>query len=379
MRFKRFCSLSIAAAIGMSILAGTAAAKETTAGLTFDFNQNDGGFTPIFSDYPNEQGVEEFYELRSGHEEVPIAEAGKGLFLSGNNHSDDLFMGYYKDLSGLVPETEYQFTVRFQLATNVENDMIGIGGAPGESVFVKCGVASKEPENSLDSLNHFRLNIDKGSQSTGGADMIVVGNLAKKEINRPGEYEFNEIETKVIARTDEAGTAYLVIGTDSGFEGVTSFYLDDISVSWADTATVSITRGDAVKMLFDHAHRWNEAVGTPTFTDVAWDAPYAEAVAWAEQNGYLGGYGNGFFGPEDMMSVEQAMVMIYRLFGSPKVTDAGVLDSYKDASQISPWARDAVAFSITNKLLVPDGKILPQSPISVKALRYAIGQIGMAD
>ena len=44
--------------------------------------------------------------------------------------------------------------------------------------------------------------------------------------------------------------------TDSGFEGVTSYYLDDISVSWADTATVSITRGDAVKMLFDHAHRW---------------------------------------------------------------------------------------------------------------------------
>ena len=379
MRFKRFCSLSIAAAIGMSILAGTAAAKETTTGVGFDFNQNDGGFTPIFSDYPNEQGVEEFYELHSGHEEVPIAEAGKGLFLSGNNHSDDLFMGYYKDLSGLVPETEYQFTVRFQLATNVENDMIGIGGAPGESVFVKCGVASKEPENSLDSLNHFCLNIDKGSQSTSGSDMIVVGNLAKEEINRPGEYEFNEIETKVIARTDEAGTAYLVIGTDSGFEGVTSYYLDDISVSWADTATVSITRGDAVKMLFDHAHRWDEAVGPPTFTDVAWDAPYAEAVAWAEQNGYLGGYGNGFFGPEDMMSVEQAMVMIYRLFGSPKVTDAGVLDSYKDASQISPWARDAVAFSITNKLLVPDGKILPQSPISVKALRYAIGQIGMAD
>ena len=318
MRFKRFCSLSIAAAIGMSILAGTAAAKETTTGVGFDFNQNDGGFTPIFSDYPNEQGVEEFYELRSGHEEVPIADAGQGLFLSGNNHSDDLFMGYFKELSGLAPETEYQFTVRFKLATNVENDMIGIGGAPGESVFVKCGVASEEPENSLDSLNHFRLNIDKGSQSTGGADMIVVGNLAKKEINRPGEYEFNEIETKVIARTDEAGTAYLVIGTDSGFEGVTSYYLDDISVSWADTSEVSVTRGDAAKMLLDHAHRWDEIVGTPTFTDVAWEAPYAEAVAWAEQNGYLGGYGNGFFGPEDAMTVEQAMVMIYRLFGGLK-------------------------------------------------------------
>lgn len=379
MRFKRFCSLSIAAAIGMSILAGTAAAKETTTGVGFDFNQNDGGFTPIFSDYPNEQGVEEFYELRSGHEEVPIADAGKGLFLSGNNHSDDLFMGYYKELSGLVPETEYQFTVRFQLATNVEGDMVGIGGGPGGSVFVKCGVASKEPENSLDALNHFRLNIDKGSQSQSGADMTVVGTLAKEENNRPGEYEFNEIETKVIARTDEAGTAYLVIGTDSGFEGVTSYYLDDISVSWADTSEVSVTRGDAAKMLFDHAHRWDEIVGTPTFTDVDWDAPYAQAVAWAEQNGYLGGYGNGFFGPEDAMTVEQAMVMIYRLFGSPKVTDADILDRYQDGGQVSSWAQDAVAFAITNKLLEPDWKILPRSPISVKALRYAIGQIGMAD
>lgn len=379
MRFKKFCSLGVATAIGMSILAGTAAAKETTAGLTFDFNQNDGGFTPIFSDYPNEHGVEAFYELRSDHEEVPIAEAGKGLFLTGNNHSDDLFMGYYKELSGFAPETEYQFTVRFKLATNVENDMIGIGGAPGESVFVKCGVASEEPENSLDALNHFRLNINKGSQSQSGTDMAVVGTLAKEETTRPGEYEFNEIETKVIARTDETGTAYLVIGTDSGFEGVTAYYLDDISVSWADTATVSVTRGDAVRMLFDHAHRWDEAVGTPTFTDVAWDAPYAQAVAWAEQNGYLGGYGNGFFGPEDAMTVEQAMVMIYRLFGSPKVTDAEVLDQYEDGGQISPWAQDAVAWTITNKLLEPDGKIQPQSPITMKALQYAIGQIGMAD
>lgn len=30
MRFKRFCSLGVAAAIGMSILAGTAAAKDPT-------------------------------------------------------------------------------------------------------------------------------------------------------------------------------------------------------------------------------------------------------------------------------------------------------------------------------------------------------------
>lgn len=247
MNLRKIGLLILALAIGMSALTGCAGEKNTANEVWFDFSENNGGFSPIFSDYPNEPDVEKFYEFRSSYEEVPVAEAGNGLFLSGNNHSDDLFMGYFKELNGLAPETEYLFTIRFKLATNVESDMIGIGGAPGESVFVKCGVASEEPENSLDSLNHFRLNIDKGSQGTSGSDMIVVGNLSKEEINCPGEYEFNEFETKVIAWTDKEGAAYLVIGTDSGFEGVTSYYLDDISVSWADTSESSVTQGDAAK------------------------------------------------------------------------------------------------------------------------------------
>ena len=37
-----------------------------------------------------------------------------------------------------------------------------------------------------------------------------------------------------------------------------------------------------------------------------------------------------------MMSVEQAMVMIYRLFGSTKATDADILDRYQDGNKVSP-------------------------------------------
>lgn len=239
MRFKKIGSIAMAAVIGMSVLVGCAAGKSTAGEALFDFSEDDGGFIPVFSDYPDEPDVEQFYEFRAGHEEVPVADAGKGLFISGNNHSDDLFMGYYKELTGLTPETEYQFTVRFKLATNVEGGMIGIGGSPGESVFVKCGVASEKPENELDELNHFRLNLDKGGQSQDGSDMAVVGMLAKTETNRPGEYEFNTIETSTAARTDEEGRAYLVIGTDSGFEGVTTYYLDDIFVSWTTAGQVS--------------------------------------------------------------------------------------------------------------------------------------------
>ena len=72
MRFKRFCSLSIAAAIGMSILAGTAAAKETTTGVGFDFNQNDGGFTPIFPTTPTSRGWRNFMSFAPAMRRFPL-------------------------------------------------------------------------------------------------------------------------------------------------------------------------------------------------------------------------------------------------------------------------------------------------------------------
>ena len=37
-----------------------------------------------------------------------------------------------------------------------------------------------------------------------------------------------------------------------------------------------------------------------------------------------------------MMSVEQAVVMIYRLFGSTTATDAVILDRYQDGNTVSP-------------------------------------------
>lgn len=138
---KRFLSLSLAALLTLGTLTGCASAEAAGGNKArFDFEQDDGGFTPIFADYPDDEGVEDFYEFRHEHGEVPIDGAGKGLFISGNNHSGDLFMGYVKALEGFAPGRTYRFTLSFKLATDVEGDMFGIGGAPGESVSVKCGI-----------------------------------------------------------------------------------------------------------------------------------------------------------------------------------------------------------------------------------------------
>lgn len=382
---KKIVSLGLAALLVINAVMLTAgAAAEPAASdsntLKFDFTNDDSGFVPIFADYPDTEDVEDFYEFQHSYGVVPVPGAGKGLFISGNNHSDDLFMGYVKKLEGFAPGRTYHFSVNFHLATNVDGGLIGVGGSPGASVFVKCGVTTMEPRSSVlepGTGEHFRMNIDTGAQANGGKDMVVVGDMTKAENNRPGEYEFKEFQAEFEVASNTRGEVYLIIATDSGFEATTSYYLDDIVVDWKDTVQPTVTRGQGAQMLFHAADRANADPKDCKFQDVATDHPNAEAITWAQRNGYMCGYGNGRFGPDDSMTVEQAMVMIYRFFGSP-AADLSVLDKVEGSNRISPWAKNAVAWAIASGIFKPAKTISPQSPITVEELTYSIGQIVVA-
>lgn len=380
---KRFLMTGLAFLLTFSMMTGYTSAAAATAdnSLYFDFEKDDGGFTPIYADYPNSEGVENFYEFRHSYEEIPIDGAGKGIFISGNNHSDDLFMGYVKTLEGLAPARTYHVTVSFKLATDVDSGQVGVGGSPGESVTVKCGLTQTQPVSIVYGTGeyaYYRLNIDAGQQSNGGKDMVVVGDMAKTENNRPGEYEFKEFQAEFDVAANILGEIFLIIGTDSGFEATTSYYLDDISVSWVEAAVQPIvTRGQAAQMLFHTADRPSADPATCPFRDVTDDNYYVEAITWAQESGYLVGYGNWIFGPEESMTVEQAMVMIYRFFGSP-ATDISVLDGINGSDQISFWAKDAAAWTIANEIFQPGKTVFPHEPITVEELSACLGQIVVA-
>ena len=60
----------------------------------------------------------------------------------------------------------------------------------------------------------------------------------------------------------------------------------------------------------------NTAVGhiAYAFSDVAASAYYADAVAWAEQNGVTGGIGNGEFGTGSDCTRAQIVTFLYRAY-----------------------------------------------------------------
>ena len=57
-----------------------------------------------------------------------------------------------------------------------------------------------------------------------------------------------------------------------------------------------------------------------TFVDVSADAYYAKAVAWAVENGITGGTGDGKFSPDATCTRAQAVTFLWRANGSPAVS-----------------------------------------------------------
>ena len=72
------------------------------------------------------------------------------------------------------------------------------------------------------------------------------------------------------------------------------------------------TRAQAVTFLY-RASGASAVSGNSAFSDVAADAYYAAAVAWAEKNGVTGGIGGGLFGSDNTCTRAQIVTFLYRV------------------------------------------------------------------
>ena len=153
------------------------------------------------------------------------------------------------------------------------------------------------------------------------------------------------------AQTEEAQLPFLDVA-----EG--AWYYDAVAYCYENgimdgTSSVSFAPGMLLNRAMAAQVLYNLADGTAStaagFPDVAASAWYADAVNWAAANGYVTGYDNGSFGPEDSLTREQLAVILYRYAGSPEPT--GSLDGFTDAASASDYAVDALRWAVGEGLL----------------------------
>lgn len=104
----------------------------------------------------------------------------------------------------------------------------------------------------------------------------------------------------------------------------------------------TMTRG----MLVTVIHRMEgkpAPVGTHSFGDVSSGTWFSEAVGWAAGAGVVTGYSKTVFAPDDPITREQMVAMLYRKSGSPKT-------AYLETGA-SAWARDAMSWAVSIGLI----------------------------
>ena len=111
-----------------------------------------------------------------------------------------------------------------------------------------------------------------------------------------------------------------------------------------------------------------EYVGESVFEDVVEGEWYAPYVVWAADNGIVLGYGDGMFGINDEITVEQAAVILARYAAFIELEAAAEYDlaaEYADAADVAEWAAEAMAWAVSEGIYEgAEGYLYPQAPAS---------------
>ena len=127
-----------------------------------------------------------------------------------------------------------------------------------------------------------------------------------------------------------------------------------------------MTRAMAVTVLYRYAGSPSEPLLT-AFSDVTPDAWYADAVSWAARYQIALGFPDGTFQPDQPVTKEQMAQLFYRFAfaNRPFVRNADL--PYRDASSISDWALDGVAWATSIGAFTHCGDSLSPASVATRA------------
>ncbi|MBQ8718343.1 MAG: S-layer homology domain-containing protein [Clostridia bacterium] len=145
---------------------------------------------------------------------------------------------------------------------------------------------------------------------------------------------------------------------DACYDAVAFVYANGLMVGVGDGTKFApeMTLSRAMTAQIFHNLEKNPAAAASTFTDVARNFWYTDAIDWATAQGVISGDGKGNFMPSTDVTREQLAVMLYQYAQSKGYNVAvGSALTQPDAANVSFWATDAMTWAVNNGILVENG------------------------
>ena len=188
-------------------------------------------------------------------------------------------------------------------------------------------------------------------------DVVLFANTLTNKTNQRDEYNFI------------SNAAWAAVLNDTGYSDVApnAWYAEAVAAvtgqglmngvtSKAFGPDVTTTRGMLVTVLHRMAGE-PAASASAGFADVAAGSYCAAAVDWAYEAGITSGASSTGFAPDSALTREQAVTLLcnYAEAQGLDVSAAAYLSGYPDASAVSAFAQDAVAWAVDAGLLTGTG------------------------
>ena len=304
----------------------------------------------------------------SGTNELKVNVAKKVLSDNGNQKLQDLL----NNNTAKPGENSYDLSKDFSLFyTGSELEV--------PAVMVDVDDTAKTDFQALDSKLYKVVSIKKGGKTvksikdegTYTVKVALTEDAAKNHSLTDTEFTVEVLKKKSFG--DVAADKWYA---EALFKAKENGYVHGVGSTNLFSPEVNITRADAVCIIFNMAggefngmgdFEYNENKGWITgFNDVDGNAYYAKALAWANAVDVANG-SNGSFRPNDKITREEfaALLCNYaKATGNFEAVDTdAVLAGVSDAGTVSDWAKDVVAWAVSNKVMGNGGFVAGSSDI----------------
>ena len=202
--------------------------------------------------------------------------------------------------------------------------------------------------------NSFTIEVTREENQGGGSGGGNTGGGSNTGGNNGGQTDIGEGDTPL------GSAPFTDVPEDAWYkEAVDYVYANGLMSGTSATTfapSTQLSRAMMVQILYNLEEQ-PVVTESAAFTDVAADVWYAGAVNWAAGEGIVSGYGNGKFGPEDLITREQManMLYYYAQYKGYDVSASGELSSFTDGASTSSWAAEAVRWAVGSGLLSGKG------------------------
>ena len=198
------------------------------------------------------------------------------------------------------------------------------------------------------------------AETTAGTVAVIVHDDGSREVVRKSLAEGDSVRIPL----DGSATVEIVdnskdfadVAAGSWYDNAVAFASSHELFNGTSATTFSPDTGMSRGMLaavLCNLERGDAAGLSAAFSDVSDDAWYAEAIAWAAENGIVSGYGDGTVGPDDLITREQmaAMLMNYANMLGCDTSARADLSAYSDAASVSSWAGDTMSWAVAEGII----------------------------